>query len=127
MNLVALFGSPHGKITREGYWLASLPLFVLSILPELFMTVDATLDMFVVSAVVFLVLLVPTCMLSIKRCHDRNRSGWFVLVGLIPLLGSLWILIDLGFLPGTRGTNRFGPDPLATGPDAGHGMIAPAR
>jgi uncharacterized membrane protein YhaH (DUF805 family) len=48
-----------------------------------------------------------------KRCHDRNRSGWFQAIALIPILGGLWLLIELGFLRGTVGPNRFGPDPVA--------------
>jgi uncharacterized membrane protein YhaH (DUF805 family) len=46
-----------------------------------------------------------------KRCHDRDRSGWFQLIILIPVLGALWLLVELGFLRGTIGANRFGPDP----------------
>jgi uncharacterized membrane protein YhaH (DUF805 family) len=48
-----------------------------------------------------------------KRCHDRDRSGWFQLISLIPLIGSIWLLVEVGFLRGTPGPNRFGPDPLA--------------
>ena len=49
--------------------------------------------------------------LDVKRWHDRGKSGWFVLVGLIPLIGLLWLLIELGCLDGTHGSNRFGPSP----------------
>lgn len=49
--------------------------------------------------------------LDVKRWHDRNKSGWFVLVGFIPVIGFFWILIELGFLDGTHGSNRFGPSP----------------
>ncbi len=47
-----------------------------------------------------------------KRCHDRGRSGWFQLITLIPLIGSLWLFVELGLLKGKEGENRFGPDPL---------------
>jgi len=50
---------------------------------------------------------------SVKRCHDRNRSGWFMLVAALPIL-NVWYLIEVGFLPGTRGSNEYGPDPLGT-------------
>jgi len=45
-----------------------------------------------------------------KRCHDRNRSGWFQAIAFIPILGGIWLLVELGFLRGTIGPNRFGPD-----------------
>ena len=51
----------------------------------------------------------------IKRWHDRNKSGWWVLIGFIPIIGFIWTMVECGFLKGTEGDNRFGPDPL--GPD----------
>jgi uncharacterized membrane protein YhaH (DUF805 family) len=43
-----------------------------------------------------------------KRCHDRNRSAWFLLLLLIPVLGWIWLIVELGFLAGSSGPNRFG-------------------
>lgn len=51
--------------------------------------------------------------LAIKRFHDRDRKGWWLLIVLIPIIGILWVFVVLGFLKGTEGANRFGPDPLA--------------
>lgn len=48
---------------------------------------------------------------TVKRCHDRNRSGWLALIALIPAIGWLWLLIDLFLLRGTRGQNRYGAEP----------------
>jgi len=57
-----------------------------------------------------------------KRWHDRDKSGWWVLVNFIPLIGWLWAFIVAGFLRGTSGYNRFGPDPLAPElPPGGYG------
>ncbi len=47
----------------------------------------------------------------VKRWHDRDKSGWFILVTLIPFVGWLWQLVECGFLEGTPGDNRFGPSP----------------
>jgi len=52
-----------------------------------------------------------TVAMQIKRWHDRDKSGIWMLVGFIPMIGPLWILIELAFLPGTQGPNRFGPSP----------------
>ena len=46
--------------------------------------------------------------IQVKRWHDRNKSGWWVLIGLIPLIGGIWALIETGFLAGDDGENRFG-------------------
>jgi uncharacterized membrane protein YhaH (DUF805 family) len=48
---------------------------------------------------------------SIKRWHDRNKSGWWCLIGFIPYIGSLWVLIENGCLRGTIGPNNYGEDP----------------
>lgn len=61
-------------------------------------------------AVAFLVLIIPTFTLSIRRLHDTNRSGWWLLVNLIPYLGS-FILLILYCIDGTPGPNRFGDRP----------------
>ena len=57
-----------------------------------------------------------------KRCHDRGKSGWFMLIQFVPLIGGIWYLIETGFLRGTPGRNRFGPDPL--GRDMPFGSVA---
>ncbi|OAD23398.1 membrane protein containing DUF805 [Candidatus Thiomargarita nelsonii] len=59
-----------------------------------------------------LILLWPGLATQVKRWHDRNKSGWWVLINLIPIIGWIWALIEVGFLPGTKGNNRFGSDPL---------------
>ncbi|WP_448949863.1 DUF805 domain-containing protein [Labrys neptuniae] len=53
--------------------------------------------------------------IGVRRCHDRNRSGWFLLASLIPLVGAIWVLIELGFLDGTQGPNQYGPSPKGIG------------
>lgn len=53
-----------------------------------------------------------TFCLQAKRWHDREKSAKWVLLNLVPLL-NLWAAIELGFLEGTHGPNRYGPDPKA--------------
>ena len=61
------------------------------------------------SGIFALLCLIPAIIVHIKRFHDRNKSGWWLLIGLIPIIGAIWLLIELGFLKGTPGPNRFGP------------------
>lgn len=62
----------------------------------------------------YIATLVSGIMVQIKRWHDRGKSGWWVLIGLVPLIGPLWVLIECGFLIGEGDTNQYGPDPLAS-------------
>ena len=48
---------------------------------------------------------------SIKRAHDRGKSGWWILITLIPIAGFIWWLIVLGIFEGQKGPNKYGPDP----------------
>jgi uncharacterized membrane protein YhaH (DUF805 family) len=50
--------------------------------------------------------------MQVKRWHDRDKSGWWALISLVPVIGFFWVLIECGFVRGTDGPNRFGPDPL---------------
>ena len=57
-----------------------------------------------------------------KRWHDLDQSGWLALLSFIPVIGPLLCYIVAGFLRGTSGHNRFGPDPLAPeAPPGGYG------
>jgi len=58
-----------------------------------------------------LLFLYPSIVICIKRLHDPDHAGWFYLLFFVPLV-NIWIGIELYFLRGTEGANRFGPDPL---------------
>lgn len=60
--------------------------------------------------VLALATLVPSLAVSVRRLHDIGKSGWMLLIGLIPLLGALYLLF-LYVQPGAAGPNRYGPDP----------------
>lgn len=51
-------------------------------------------------------------MLGIRRLHDLDKSGWFLLLGLVPLVNVIFMLY-LWLAPGTVGANRYGADPLS--------------
>ena len=65
--------------------------------------------------IVCLLMLWPSLALAVKRCHDRGKSGIWVLISFIPLIGFFWWLIDLGILEGTPGPNQYGPSPKGVG------------
>lgn len=116
MSFLNLLFGFNGRLRRLHYWMtaigATLGLSAIST-ALLAAGITGTGDF---NSIVFLPLgLVLMCAawiglaVGVKRCHDRNKSGWFMLVGFIPLAGGLWLLVELGFLEGTPGPNRFGP------------------
>ena len=64
------------------------------------------------STLYYLAVIVPYLAVIFRRLHDTERSGWWMLIAFIPLVGVLILLVFL-ILQGTRGDNRFGPDPKA--------------
>ena len=63
-----------------------------------------------VGGLVALALLLPALAVTVRRLHDTDRSGWWILLGLVPFGGI--VLLVFFFLPGTSGPNRFGPESL---------------
>ncbi len=57
-----------------------------------------------------LAVLVPSLAVGVRRLHDLGKSGWMLLISLIPLIGAIWLLV-LFVTEGTRGENSYGPDP----------------
>jgi uncharacterized membrane protein YhaH (DUF805 family) len=137
MDWKYLFTSREGRINRQPYWLATVVLIVVSILLQLvLMPFLGMLITFIVSLPIFF----AAFALSTKRAHDRDRPDWYVigfyvlllvfqivtlmsdplnpsmLAGALGIPVGIWaivMLIDLGFLRGTRGPNRYGTDPLS--------------
>ncbi|PSJ57847.1 DUF805 domain-containing protein [Pseudaminobacter soli (ex Li et al. 2025)] len=106
-----------GRINRAKFWAGIAALIVIAIVANL---LDVVLglhlgdhDVGVIGIVVSLVSIYFALALYAKRWHDRDKSGWWSLIGLVPLIGAVWILVELGILQGTSGANQYGPDPLA--------------
>jgi uncharacterized membrane protein YhaH (DUF805 family) len=57
------------------------------------------------------------CALIVKRLHDRGNSAASLLWVLLPVLGPLWLVFNLGFRKGTDGDNHYGPDTLLVNVD----------
>ena len=117
MSFGDLYFSFEGRISRSILWQKLIaPYVLLNLISYKFFHVgkiDADIDNFSVFFVLLnIVFFIPFFTMGVKRCHDRNKSGWFMLVTLIPVIGTLWFLIEIYFVKGTRGANKYGPDPL---------------
>jgi uncharacterized membrane protein YhaH (DUF805 family) len=100
----------RGRVPRKVFWLYGVlgPLLV-SVMLEMLLGIVGVPERRA-EALTSLLLVWPCTAVSVKRWHDRDKSGWWVLVYLIPVIGLLWTLIANGLLRGTRGANRFGDD-----------------
>ncbi|MGI9465450.1 MAG: DUF805 domain-containing protein [Aestuariivirgaceae bacterium] len=107
LDLQYLFMTSEGRINRQPWWIGVGILFLANLVSAFLFGVEGF-----VPIIVGILILLAGIMLHIKRCHDRDKSGWWCLLLIIPFVGFVWMIVDLGILEGTRGENRFGPDPL---------------
>jgi len=64
-----------------------------------------------------LAVLLPSLAVSVRRLHDVNKSGWWLLISLIPIIGGIWLLI-LFVRDSQAGKNQYGPNPKGVEPMA---------
>jgi len=97
------------RSSRSEYWFWVLFVILLSIVAGV---IDNLLfGSSILGTLVTLGLLVPGIAVGVRRLHDIDRSGWWYLIALIPLIGAL-VLIYWFVQPGTPGSNEFGDNPL---------------
>ena len=102
----------RGRATRLEYWMYNVALICVSfILGFIFIALGDEVGG-IVLVVFYLFFIWSLIAIQVKRWQDRDKSGWWILINLVPIIGSIWALIDNGFLRGTEGMNRFGEDPL---------------
>lgn len=114
-----------GRSRRKEYWMFALFLVILNMAAAVLLSLalggaamtdgdggmmaalGGSLLLFTILGLVFLI---PSIAVGVRRLHDQDKSGWFILLGFIPYIGAI-ILLVLFCLDGTPGSNRFGADP----------------
>jgi uncharacterized membrane protein YhaH (DUF805 family) len=141
MNWQELLFSYKGRINRAKYWLTALIYLVGIVIAGLILYAAMTggvsgILVAIVAVILYLGLLYSSLSVAVKRLHDRDKSGWWVLIfyilpgvvqgfgrvggsqglmaitSLIALAIGIWAFVELGCLRGTSGDNAYGSDPL---------------
>ena len=68
----------------------------------------------ILSAGYSLAALIPGLAVAVRRLHDVGKSGWFILIALIPIIGAIWLIVLLA-TDGDKGSNEYGQDPKNPG------------
>lgn len=101
----------NGRAQRTEYWMFFLFNLVIAMLLSV---VDYALGTPGIFGMIFaLAILLPSIAVGARRLHDTDRSGWWLLIALIPFIGTIVLLVFL-LLDSSPGDNRFGPNPKAT-------------
>jgi len=111
LSIKEIMFSFKGRIPRKTYWYSALGMILASFV-LMFLVALLTGGNESAISVIMLILYIPLIWVSlaiqVKRWHDRNKSGWWVLISFVPLIGPIWALIENGFLAGDEAENRFG-------------------
>lgn len=115
MSFLRYMFSFRGRIGRVQWWLGGLAQLLLATPFALLIGWGVAIQnpFLVLGSLLFLPVLVWSgACLTVKRLHDHDKSGWWLLLYVIPVIGAIWQLIECGLMAGTSGDNDYGPDPL---------------
>ena len=118
LSVVKKYAVCTGRAGRSEFWSFLCCHLLISIglalLDHSFMLYDPNLGVGWLGAGYAVVLGLPFLAVVVRRLHDGTRSAWLLLLMLVPVIGALLLLLLLA-LPGTRGPNRYGAEPVAPG------------
>ncbi|UTM58577.1 DUF805 domain-containing protein [Photobacterium sp. CCB-ST2H9] len=108
MNVIKNYVNFSGRARREEYWMFWLTNIVVNIVLAVIGVLTETAD--VLFVFYSLIIFPPSLAVTIRRLHDSNRSGWWILFTLVPVIGTIAGLYFM-VVDSTPGKNDFGPNP----------------
>lgn len=114
LGVLKKYATFSGRARRKEYWFFFLfnTLFsiALGLVDQATGNVNLETGVGLLSSIYSLAVLIPSLAVTFRRLHDTDRSGWWLLISLIPLIGALVLLVFM-MLDSQQGENRFGPNP----------------
>ena len=98
----------EGRSRRKEYWMFTL--FNLIFIYGLMILMSFSPLLMIIYLIYLLATIIPSLAVAVRRLHDVEKSGWFILLGFIPLVGAVILLVWM-VSEGTKGPNKYGPDP----------------
>lgn len=103
-----------GRARRKEYWMFVLFNMIFSVIA---MILDNILGIAMegigygpLYGIYLLAIILPSLAVAVRRLHDIGKSGWMILISLIPLIGGIWLLVLL-VTDSNPGDNQYGPNP----------------
>jgi uncharacterized membrane protein YhaH (DUF805 family) len=107
----------EGRARRKEYWMFFLINLVITIvlifIDSLMGTISPQAGLGLLSGLYSLAVLIPSIAVTVRRLHDTGRSGWWILIALVPFIGGIVLLVFM-VLDSQPGENQYGPNPKAT-------------
>ncbi len=116
LKVLKSFTDFNGRARRKEYWFFYLFYFIfiiaLGFIDSMTGSYSANVGLGLLSGIFVVAMILPGVAVCVRRLHDTDRSGWWILIGFVPLIGGIWLLV-LMVLDGTSGQNQYGSDPKA--------------
>jgi len=96
-----------GRARRKEYWMFVVFNIIAYVLAAV---LDELFGGGAIEALYGLAVLLPSLAVAVRRLHDTNRSGWWLLISLVPLIGGIWLLVLLA-MDSSLGSNQYGSNP----------------
>ena len=113
-DIQSLLFSFQGRVPRRIYWMVALGAGIAAgafeAIAQAVLGADSTIT-HLIAAVAGIAALWAHIAVGVKRWHDRNKSGFWILLAFVPCIGQIWTFIEAGCLRGTVGPNEYGADP----------------
>ncbi len=117
LKVLKQYADFSGRARRKEYWMFALFniifAFVLGFIDGLVGSFSPEIGIGVLGGIYSLAVLIPGLAVSVRRLHDVGKSGWMILIVLIPIIGAIWLLV-LMVTDSNPGENQYGPNPKET-------------
>ena len=102
-----------GRARRSEYWYFYLFTIIVGIVASILQRAVSDSSSGVITSIVGLALLLPGLAVGARRLHDTGRSGWWLLIGIIPIIGTIVLIVF--FVQDSHADNTYGPSPKGIG------------
>lgn len=106
-----------GRARRKEYWMFLVINMAISLVLQIVLGMISPELMLIVVGLYTLGIILPSIAVVIRRLHDINKSGWWMFISMVPLIGGIWFLVLMA-KEGDSGPNEYGADPKGAGAGA---------
>lgn len=110
LKVIKQYADFNGRARRTEYWIFVLMNFIITLILTSLDNLMGSIGIGVLSLLYSFFIIVPSLAVTVRRLHDIGKSGWMILVVLIPFIGAIWLLILMATV-GTSKENDYGPSP----------------
>jgi uncharacterized membrane protein YhaH (DUF805 family) len=114
LKVLKQYADFSGRARRKEYWMFALFNLIFTVIAMILDNVSGltagALPYGVFYLIYVLAVLIPALAVAVRRLHDVGKSGWMILIALIPIIGAIWLLV-LMVTDSNQGENRFGSNP----------------